>query len=74
MAAYEYNGNTYFYTALGKWVDSVSNPVKPDIAAALSSLYPEEEVAAREKAEREFAIEDVIEKHLEIYRGLKIEK
>ena len=52
MAAYEYNGNTYFYTALGKWVDSVSNPVKPDIAAALSSLYPKDEVAAREKAER----------------------
>ena len=52
MASYEYNGKTYFYTALGKWVDSVSNPVKPDIAAALSSLYPEEEVAAREKAER----------------------
>ena len=30
--------------------------------------------AAREKAEREFSIDDVIKKHLEIYSRLKVEK
>lgn len=52
MALYEYNGKSYFHTALGKWVDGQSNPVDPEIAKALSDLYPVEEIKAREKTER----------------------
>ena len=52
MASYEYNGNTYFYAIGRGWVDGVSNPVKPEVASALSNLYPEKDVIAKEKAER----------------------
>ncbi len=52
MASYDYNGNSYFYVMGRGWVDGVSNPVKPEIATALSSIYPETEVIAKEKAER----------------------
>ena len=42
MASYEYKGKSYFY-ALGRWVDEISRPVKPEIAEALDGLYSKEE-------------------------------
>lgn len=51
MKSFEYDGNIYFYS-MGRWVDGVSNPVKPDIAAALNSIYSEEDIKKAEKADR----------------------
>lgn len=51
MAIYEYDGKTYFF-ALGKWVDSDSNPVNSEIAEELSKKYSKETIDANEKAKR----------------------
>lgn len=51
MALYEYNGKNYFY-GCGKWMDEVSRPVDPEIADALSKLYPESVIKKREAEQR----------------------
>ena len=49
MASFNYNGNTYYYSALGKWVDSDNKPVDFKTDVALRKLYSEKEVKAKNK-------------------------
>lgn len=51
MASFSYNGTNYFY-ANGKWVDSQSKPVSPEIAAELNQLYSKEDIKIKEDAQK----------------------
>lgn len=51
MAAFKYNGNIYYY-ASGKWVDSESKPVGPEIKKALNMLYSKSDIAHKVEAQK----------------------
>lgn len=51
MAAFNYNGTTYFY-ARGKWLDSQSKQVPADLEEALNNAFSKEEIMEKEAKQK----------------------